>query len=172
MQTYVSVNTPLNTQAPWFRDLSELCRRQFRTTTMKRYLHLTLAFIDDTKDCNRVADELGKVLNGREMPVLNFDKLDVFTGQHMKKQIIHLTCTNPPEEFMSIVRDVRTAIENTGHTLNTEFKLHMTLAEVDPDIKIETVRDALRGIAFKSIRLTPERPAYIERSKYTTIRTY
>ena len=171
MQTYVSINTPLNTSAPWFKELSEVCRRQFRIHT-NRHRHLTLAFIEDTKDVNRVADELGKVLDGREMPALNFDKLDVFTGQHQGKQIIHLTCTNPPEEFMSIVRDVRTAIENTEHTLNTEFRLHMTLAEVNPDIKIETVGDALRGIAFKSIRLTPGRPAYIERSNHRTIRTY
>ena len=171
MQTYVSANIPLNTRTLWYKELSDVCRRQFHTK-MNGHLHITLAFIEDTNDANLVAEALGKVLEGREMPALNFDKLDVFTGQHKKKQIIHLTCSNPPEEFMRIVRDVRVTIENTGHRLNTGFKLHMTLAEINPDIKIETVRDALRGIDFKGIRLTPSRPVYIERSKHTAIKTY
>ena len=170
LSSYIFIDIPLKEKAPWLHSLERFCQDRFQADWHFNF-HITLAFIDDTKDCHKVAEAVGKVLEGRTMPALCFDTLDVFTAQHSKKQIINLTCSNPPAEFSDLVREIRTAITQTGNVLNSEFKLHMTLAEATPDADIVAIDRALRQFVFPGVNLTLRRPVYRE-FRGRTIRRY
>ena len=85
---------------------------------------------------------------------ITFDKLDVFTaGNGM--QIVYLGTNNIPEDFKTMVEDIRRDISCTHSSIQSDFKLHVTLGRItEPEADIDDVGLLIDEIDFMPFALT------------------
>lgn len=85
---------------------------------------------------------------------MTFDKIDVFTsrpGNH----VVHLTATQVPTHFLSLVEDVRKDMVNAGCKIKSGFKLHVTLGRARfPNVKLPTIREKINTIVMPKLALS------------------
>ena len=105
MKTYLEIKVPISYSAPWFAELRKALK-DMPVLWQKGYYHITIAFIDDTQHLPDVETIMHKYLDHAHPVNITFDKLDVFTaGNGM--QIVHLGTNNIPEDFKTLVEDIR-----------------------------------------------------------------
>ena len=120
----------------------------------KGFYHITLAFIDDTQHLSDIEAIMHKYLDYAHPVNITFDKLDVFTaGNGM--QIVHLGTNNVPKGFQTLVDDIRRDISCTNSSIQSDFKLHVTLGRItEPEADIDDVGFLIDEIDFKPFSLT------------------
>lgn len=153
MKTYLEIQVPIRNDAPWFLELREACK-DIDVKWQMGYYHITMAFVDVTPIGVDLRPLLKKHLSTFTAPTLTFDKLDAFTtisGMH----IIHLTATEVPRSFMSVVQAVRSDMESAGCVMQSAFRLHVTLGRVrDPRLQLPTLQKILETVSLPAFSLT------------------
>ena len=125
MKTYLEIKVPISYSAPWFAELRKALK-DMPVLWQKGYYHITVAFIDDTQHLSDVEAIMHKYLDHAHPVNITFDKLDVFTaGSGL--MIVHLGTSNVPEGFQTLVDDIRRDISCTHSSIQSDFKLHVTL---------------------------------------------
>lgn len=147
MKSYLEIQVPISYDLPWFIELRELFSgRQVKWQT--GYYHITMAFLDDTRNLPEVEAIMHKYLDNANAVKITFNKLDVFTANN-GMQIIHLTTDKIPNEFQKLVNDLRYDICKTSTRILSEFRLHVTLGRIkEPIIDIKHVSSLIDKINF------------------------
>ncbi len=147
MKSYLEIRVPISFNLPWFKEL----REAFSGILVKwqtGYYHITMAFLDDTRNLQEVETIMHKYLDNANAVEMTFNKLDVFTANN-GMQIIHLTTDKIPYEFQKLVNDLRYDICNTSTRILSEFRLHVTLGRIkEPLIDIKHVSSLIDKINF------------------------
>lgn len=153
MNTYLSINVPVDTEAQWYNSLTrELDGVGVRW--QNGHYHITLAYLDKTPEGVDFGYVIDKKMFGKAAPRLSFDKLDAFTGGSGKELIIYLTVSNVPESFSSWVTEIRKDIVSAGGVINSGFKLHVTLGRVDAGkISLEELQARINKVRVPSFSL-------------------
>lgn len=153
MKTYLEIKVPISYSASWFSELRKALK-DMPVLWQKGYYHITIAFIDDTQQLPDVETIMHKYLDHAHPVNITFDKLDVFTaGNGM--QIVHLGTNNIPEEFQTLVDDIRRNISSTYSSIQSDFKLHVTLGRIsEPEASIDDVGFLIDEIDFMPFTLT------------------
>ena len=149
MKTYLEIKVPISYSASWFSELRKALK-DMPVLWQKGYYHITIAFIDDTQRLSDVEAIMHKYLDHAHPVNITFDKLDVFTaGSGL--MIVHLGTSNVPEGFQTLVDDIRRDISCTHSSIQSDFKLHVTLGRItEPEADIDDV-----GFLIDEIDFTP-----------------
>lgn len=152
MKTYLEIKVPISFDAPWFTEL----RRTLKDIPVHwqiGYYHITIAFLDDTRNLPEVETIMHKYLDRANAVKITFNKLDVFrTNNGM--QIIHLTTDNIPNEFQKLVHDIRKDILRTSTIIQSDFRLHVTLGRVtETEADIDDIGFLIDEINFEPFTL-------------------
>lgn len=152
MKTYLEIKVPISYSAPWFSELRKALK-EMPVLWQKGYYHITLVFIDDTQHLPDVEAIMHKYLDHAHPVNITFDKLAVFTtGNGM--QIVHLGTNNIPEGFQKLVDDIRRDISYTHSSMQSDFKLHVTLGRItEPEADIDDVGYFIDKIDFMPFSL-------------------
>ena len=128
MKTYLEIKVSVSFDDYWFRELRDLLRG-VDIRWQRNYYHITMAFLDFAPDGVNLVPGLNTLLDDAVAPAMTFDTLDAFaSGPH--RQVIHLTTTDAPQDFLALVEDVRRFFKAKGCVLQSDFKLHVTLGRV------------------------------------------
>lgn len=153
MNTYLSINVPVDTEAQWYNSLTrELDGVGVRW--QNAHYHITLAYLDKTPEGVDFGYVIDQKMFGKAAPRLSFDKLDAFTGGSGKEHIVYLTVSDIPERFSSWVTEIRKDIVSAGGVIKSGFKLHVTLGRVDVDkISLEELQARINKVHIPSFSL-------------------
>lgn len=152
MKTYLEIKVPLNYEDSWFRELRDLLDG-VNIRWQRGYYHITMAFLDFTPNGVNLTPGLSSYMNEAVAPIITFDKLDAFaSGAH--KQVIHLTATQPPKDFLELVEDFRRYFKSKGCVMQSDFKLHVTLGRVqDPRMNVNKLKGIISQVDLPDITL-------------------
>ena len=152
MKTYLEIKVPISYSAPWFAELRKALK-EMPVLWQKGYYHITLAFIDNTQHLSDVEAIMYKYLDHAKPVNITFDKLDVFTaGNGML--IVHLGASNIPEEFQTLVDNIRNDVSSTNSEIRSDFRLHVTLGRItEPEADIDDVGFLIDDIDFHPFTL-------------------
>ena len=105
-----------------------------------------MAFLDYAPDNVNLVPGLSGILDEAMAPTITFDKLDAFaSGYH--RQVIHLTTTDAPDDFLELVKDIRRYFLSKGCEIQSDFKLHVTLGRVqDPKMNVRKLQDIISQV--------------------------
>ena len=105
-----------------------------------------MAFLDYAPDNVNLVPGLSGILDEAMAPTITFDKLDAFaSGYH--RQVIHLTTTDAPDDFLELVKDIRRYFLGKGCEIQSDFKLHVTLGRVqDPRMNVRKLQDIISQV--------------------------
>ena len=117
MKTYLEIKVPISFDAPWFCELRKALN-DFPVYWQNGYYHITMAFLDETKNIPMVDAIMHKYLDNAKAVSITFDKLDVFSTWS-GLFIVHLTATRIPEGTQDIVERINfiytcRVLENQG----------------------------------------------------------
>ena len=153
MQTYLEVKLPINKRAGWIANL----KNQLKHVPVRwqdGFYHITLAFLNDTPENLEVSSIIDRHMENAVIQSLYFDKLDVFTTTTANMHIINLTVTNIPDSFMKWVNDIRTDLVESGCTMQSGFRLHVTLGRVDASTTdLDTLQKTIETVHMPSFHL-------------------
>lgn len=156
-QTYIEIKVPLRSDAKWLAEL----KRAFCSSGIKvawkipGHPHLTLVFIDETPDVKDLVKAVTPYIYNASTPTITFDRLNVFLAQSGTKYIVNLTASTVPEEFQSLVDNIREALKRNGAVIKSAFRLHLTLGEVATcNAEMPQIEDVLNGIILPAFSLT------------------
>jgi len=149
LKTYLEIKVPISFDAPWFHEL-RAALKDMPVIWQKDYFHITMAFIDETQLLPDVEAIMHKYLDNAYSVTITFDKLDVFaTDSGML--IVHLTASEIPDEFQTLVDNIRCDISCTNSNIQSDFRLHVTLDRItEPEVDIDDV-----GFLIDEINLPP-----------------
>lgn len=152
MKTYLEIHVPVSTHALWFKELKNVfCGMPVKW--QNGYFHITIAFIDDQPQDIDLRPIFEKHLSNATAPCLTFDKLDAFitaSGTY----IIYLTAKNIPESFKTLVENIRADIKATGCTIQSDFKLHVTLGRLNlSTIDLKKVQELVQSVSIPPFTL-------------------
>lgn len=149
MKSYLEIKVPISYNALWFQELREVLK-DMPVVWQKDYFHITIAFMDDTQHLPDVEAIMHKYLDNAHPVTITFDKLDVFSTDS-GMLIVHLTATEIPTVFQTLVDDIRSDISCTNSKILSDFRLHVTLGRItEPEVDIDDV-----GFLIDEINLTP-----------------
>ena len=153
MKSYLEIKVPISYNVPWFSELRKALK-DMPVSWQKGYYHITLAFIDDTQHLADIEGIMHKFWDDAQPVNITFDKLDVFTaGSGL--MIVHLGTNNIPEDFQTLVENIRRDISCTHSSIQSDFKLHVTLGRItEPEADIDDVGFLIDEIDFKPFSLT------------------
>ncbi len=142
MKSYLEIKVPIFFDDYWFRELRNLLDG-VDIRWQRGYYHITMAFLDQTPQGVNLVTGLDGLLNDAVAPVITFDMLDAFSsGNH--RQVVHLTTTQAPDDFLALVEDVRRYFRAKGCVIQSDFRLHVTLGRVqDPGMNVEKLKDII-----------------------------
>ena len=87
-------------------------------------------------------------------PTITFDRLDAFATGGGHKQVIHLTTSHVPENFLALVQDIRRYMKGKGCDIQSDFRLHVTLGRVqDPRTNLRQIKEAISQVDLPDITL-------------------
>ena len=152
MKSYLEIKVPVSFDDYWFRELRDLLR-DVDIRWQRGYYHITMAFLDFAPDGVNLVPGLNTLLDDAVAPAITFDTLDAFaSGPH--RQVIHLTTTDAPQDFLALVEDVRRFFKAKGCVLQSDFKLHVTLGRVqDPRMNVHKLKDIISQVELPDITL-------------------
>jgi 2'-5' RNA ligase len=152
MKTYLEIKVPVSFDDYWFRELRDLLRG-VDIRWQRNYYHITMAFLDFAPDGVNLVPGLNTLLEDAVAPAITFDKLDAFaSGYH--RQVIHLSTTDAPQDFLALVEDVRRFFKAKGCVLQSDFKLHVTLGRVQyPRMNVHKLKDIISQVELPDITL-------------------
>ena len=155
MKTYLEIKVPLRYDAIWFEEL----RRAFQQIEVKwqaGFFHITMAFIDDTPEDIDISTVLQKHLCSFPAPTLTFNKLDVFNAVS-GMFIIYLTATNIPQNYLSLVQNIRSELKSVGCVMNSDFRLHVTLGRIkDSSLMLSDIKQIISKVSLPAFSLNLE----------------
>lgn len=145
MKSYIEIKVPIRFEDSWFRQLRDLLDG-VDIRWQRGYYHITMAFLDFAPDKVNMIPGLNGILEDVVAPVITFDMLDAFaSGYH--RQVIHLTTTEAPEEFLDMVEQIRQYFLAKGCEIQSYFKLHVTLGRVqDPKMNVRKLKDIISQV--------------------------
>ena len=145
MKSYLEIKVPISFDDYWFRELRDLLDG-VDIRWQRGYYHITMAFLDFAPDHVNLVPGLNNILDDAVAPTLTFDKLDAFaSGYH--RQVIHLTTTDAPQDFLALVEDVRRYFKTKGCEIQSDFKLHVTLGRVqDARMNVRKLQDIISQV--------------------------
>ncbi len=152
MTTYLELKVPIRFEDSWFRQLRGLLD-SVNIRWQRNFYHITIAFLDFAPDDVNLVPGLNQHLGDAFAPVITFDKIDAFaSGYH--RQVIHLTTTDAPDDFMALVKDIRQYFIGKGCKIQSDFKLHVTLGRVqDPRMNVNKLQDIISQVDLPDITL-------------------
>ena len=139
MKTYLEIKVPISYSAPWFSEFRKVLK-DMPVLWQKGYYHITVAFIDDTQHLSDVEAIMHKYLDHAHPVNITFD---------------HLGTSNVPEGFQTLVDDIRRDISCTHSSIQSDFKLHVTLGRItEPEADIDDIGFLIDEIDFVPFTLT------------------
>ena len=152
MKTYLEIKVPISFDEYWFRELRDLLRG-VDIRWQRNYYHITMAFLDFAPDGVNMVPGLNSLLDDAVAPAITFDRLDAFaSGPH--RQVIHLTTTHAPQDFLALVEDVRQHFKAKGCVIQSDFRFHVTLGRVqDPRMNVHKLKDIISQVDLPDITL-------------------
>ena len=154
MQSYIELKVPIYWDEPWFEEL----RSRLDGVDVKwqrGYYHITMAFVDETPRGVDLLTGLDQRLDQAEAPTLTFDKLDAFATRGGHSQVIYLTATAIPNELTALVNDVRHHFKSKGATIQSDFRLHVTLGRVkDRRMNVHRLQELICQVDLPAMTLT------------------
>ena len=152
MKTYLEIKVPISFDDYWFRELRDLLRG-VDIRWQRNYYHITMAFLDFAPDGVNMVPGLNSLLDDAVAPAITFDLLDAFvSGPH--RQVIHLTTTQAPQDFLALVEDVRRHFKAKGCVIQSDFRFHVTLGRVqDPRMNVHKLKDIISQVDLPDITL-------------------
>jgi 2'-5' RNA ligase len=161
MKTYLEIKVPISYDALWFAELRKALK-DIPVHWQNGYYHITMAFLDETRNLPEVEAIMHKYLDNANAVSITFDKLDVFsTWSDMF--IVHLTATNIPEGFLSLVNDIRNEIAYTKSNIQSDFRLHVTLGRIsEPKADVDDIGFLIEEVDFLPLSLTLNEVEYRE----------
>ena len=149
MKTYLEIKVPISYDAPWFTELRKALK-DIPVHWQNGYYHITMAFLDETRNLPEVEAIMHKYLDNAHPVTMTFDKLDVFSTES-GMLIVHLTASEIPVDFQTLVDDIRCDISCTNSNIQSDFRLHVTLGRItEPEVDIDDV-----GFLIDEINLSP-----------------
>ena len=145
MKSYLEIKVPISFDDYWFRELRDLLDG-VDIRWQRGYYHITMAFLDETPERVNLVPGLSGILNEAMAPTITFDMLDAFaSGYH--RQVIHLTTTDAPDDFLALVEDVRRYFKAKGCVIQSDFRLHVTLGRVqDARMNVNKLKDIISQV--------------------------
>ena len=152
MQSYIEIKVPIRYEDSWFRQLRDLLDG-VNIRWQRGYYHITMAFLDFAPDNVNLVPGLNDIVDEAMAPTINFDKLDAFaSGFH--RQVIHLTTTDAPDDFLALVKDLRRYFKAKGCKMQSDFKLHVTLGRVqDPRMNVNKLQDIISQVELPALTM-------------------
>ena len=159
MKSYIEIKVPISFDDYWFRELRDLLDG-VDIRWQRGYYHITMAFLDYAPDYVNMRPGLNGILDDAAAPTITFDSLDAFaSGPH--RQVIHLTTTDAPADFLALVEDVRRFFKAKGCTIQSDFRLHVTLGRVqDPRMNVRKLKDIISQVDLPEMTLELEDVEY------------
>ena len=149
LKSYLEIKVPITFEDSWFVKLIESLK-DMPVFWQRNFYHITMVFIDDTQHLVDVESIMQKYLDSAKPVSITFDKLDVFTATN-GMLIVNLTATEIPEDFQTLVDDIRCDVSCTNSNNQSDLKLHVTLGRItEPEVDIDDV-----GFLIDEIDLTP-----------------
>ena len=149
LKSYLEIKVPITFEDSWFVKLRESLK-DMPVFWQRNFYHITMVFIDNTQHLVDVESIMQKYLDSAKPVSITFDKLDVFTATN-GMLIVNLTATEIPEDFQTLVDDIRCDVSCTNSNIQSDFKLHVTLGRItEPEVDIDDV-----GFLIDEIDLTP-----------------
>ena len=146
MKSYLEIKVPIRFDDFWFRELRDLLDG-VDIRWQRGFYHITMAFLDFAPDNVNLRTGLNELLDDAMAPTITFDKLDAFATGGGKRQVIYLTATEVPDDFMALVKDVRRFFLAKGCEIQSDFKLHVTLGRVqDPRMNVRKLKDIISQV--------------------------
>lgn len=159
-QTYLQFHVPLDRRAGWYRAVKKALGR---VKPQDGHFHITVAFINDKIDlvkAKNVAEMLDEELKGMTAPAFVFDTVDAFPAENSEKNIVYLTASQVPEEWVAFVDRIRARLSSAGYHLGS-YRLHVTLARVPLEcIGLEALQARLARIDVPKMPLTLTKADY------------
>ena len=149
MKSYLEIKVPISFDDYWFRELRDLLDG-VDIRWQRGYYHITMDFAPDNVN---LVPGLNNILGDAVAPTLTFDKLDAFaSGYH--RQVIHLTTTDAPADFLALVEDVRRYFKSKGCEIQSDFKLHVTLGRVqDARMNVRKLQDIISQVELPTFMM-------------------
>jgi len=153
MKSYIEIKVPIRYEESWFEELRDLLDG-VDIRWQRGYYHITMAFLDDAPDGVNLVPGLNRILEDAVAPEITFDTLDAFaSGYH--RQVIHLTTTDAPQDFLGLVEDIRQYFQAKGCRMQSDFKLHVTLGRVqDPRMNVHKLKDIISRVDLPTMTMT------------------
>ena len=152
MKSYIEIKVPISFDEYWFQELRDLLNG-VDIRWQRGYYHITMAFLDFAPDGVNMVPGLNDILSDAVAPTITFDTLDAFaSGPH--RQVIHLTTTDAPDDFLDLVEDLRRYFKGKGCVIQSDFRLHVTLGRVqDPRMNVHKLKDIISQVDLPDITL-------------------
>ena len=152
MKSYLELKVPIRYEDSWFQQLRTLLDG-VDIRWQRGYYHITMAFLDFAPDGVNLVPGLNGILDEAMAQTITFDKLDAFaSGYH--RQVIHLTTTDAPDDFLALVKDVRRYFISKGCEIQSDFKLHVTLGRVqDSRMNVRKLQDIISQVDLPTITM-------------------
>ena len=153
MKSYIEIKVPIRYEESWFEQLRDLLDG-VDIRWQRGYYHITMAFLDYAPDGVNLVPGLNRILEDAVAPEITFDTLDAFaSGYH--RQVIHLTTTDAPRDFLDLVDDIRQYFLAKGCKMQSDFRLHVTLGRVqDPRMNVRKLQDIISRVDLPTMTLT------------------
>ena len=152
MKSYLEIKVPISYDDSWFRELRGLLDG-VNIRWQRGFYHITMAFLDFAPDGVNMVPGLNELLNDAIAPTITFDKLDAFASGY-NRQVIHLTTTHAPHDFVELVEDVREFFLAMGCEIQSDFKLHVTLGRVqDSRMNVRKLQDIISQVDMSTFTL-------------------
>lgn len=153
MKSYLELKVPIRYEDSWFAELRELLDG-VNVRWQRDYYHITMVFLDYAPDNVNLVPGLSERLEDALAPTITFDRLDAFATGGGHKQVIHLTTSHVPEDFLALVQDIRRYMKGKGCDIQSDFRLHVTLGRVqDPRTNLRQIKEAISQVDLPDITL-------------------
>lgn len=159
MKSYIEIKVPISYDDYWFRELRDLLDG-VDIRWQRGYYHITMAFLDFAPDNVNLVPGLNGILDDAVVPTITFDTLDAFaSGPH--RQVIHLTTTDAPEDFLEMVEVIRRYFKSRGCVIQSDFRLHVTLGRVqDPRMNVRKLKDIISQVDMPEFTMELDKVEY------------
>ena len=152
MKSYLELKVPIRYEDSWFRELRDLLDG-VNIRWQHGYYHITLAFLDFAPDNVNLVPGLTRILEDAMPTVITFDQLDAFASG-ASRQVIHLTTTDAPKDFLALVEDVRRYFTAEGCVIQSGFRLHVTLGRVqDSRMNVRKLKDIISQVVLPTFTM-------------------